>query len=157
MDGKDDEMLMKRKMSRKTEGKAGVNIRKRNKKQNKERLATWNVKTMLVAGKMEEIGKVLEEYNIGILALQEIRWKGEGKLDREKYTLFYGGEDKQGSNGTGFMVNKKFREKVIEFKKINGRISYIKIKNNMADITVITCTPRQKIRKKKKKTNFMNN
>jgi exonuclease III len=35
------------------------------------------------------------------------------------------------------MVNKKFRERIIEFYKINGRISYIKIKNNMANITIV--------------------
>lgn len=126
---------MKRHMNkRKTEQNKTV---KRNKKRYKAKLGTWNIRTMLTPGKIEEIGKEMQRYNVGILALQETRWKDEGIINRQKYSLLYAGEDKQGMNGTAFMLNNKFREKVMEFKKVNGRISYIRIKNNMANITIL--------------------
>lgn len=36
-----------------------------------------------------------------------------------------------------FLVDKKFRELVIEYKRINGRMSYLKVKSNIANITMI--------------------
>jgi exonuclease III len=36
-------------------------------------IATWNVRSMLEAGKMEEIADELKKYNIHITALQEVR------------------------------------------------------------------------------------
>lgn len=117
------------------------NINKKMKKKNKEktliRIGTWNIKTMLKAGKMEEVAKEMNKYKMEIIALQEIRWKEEGKIDKENYTMFYGGEPKQGRNGTGFMISKKFRDKVLKFKVINGRITYIRMKNKQANITLV--------------------
>jgi hypothetical protein len=43
---------------------------------------------MLVTGRMEEIAKEMEEYKIGVLALQETRWKGEGRIDKESTLCF---------------------------------------------------------------------
>lgn len=77
---------------------------------------------MLAMGKIEEIGREMKEYQIDVLALQEVRWKDEGRIDREEYTLFYGSENKQGRNGTGFMVSRRLRNSVME---LNGIDEYI--------------------------------
>ena len=37
-------------------------------------LGTWNVRTMLEAGKMQEIASELNKYRMDLVALQEIRW-----------------------------------------------------------------------------------
>lgn len=86
---------------------------------------------------MEEVSREMERYKIGILALQEVRWKNEGRIDKEKFSVLYAGEEKQGSNGTAFMINSKFRDKILEFRKINGRISYLRINNKIANISMI--------------------
>lgn len=111
--------------------------RKKNKENMNIRIGTWNVRTMLLTGRIEEIAKEMKQYKIKILALQEIRWEGEGRMDVDEYTLFYGGENKRGKNGTGFIVDKKIRERFIEFKRINGRISVLRMKNKIANITFI--------------------
>ena len=54
---------------------------------------------MLAAGMTEAVAKEMEEYKIevlALLALQEIRWKREGRIDTERYTIVYGGENKLG-------------------------------------------------------------
>ena len=101
------------------------------------RMGTWNIRTLMTVGKIEEIGKQMKEYKIEILALQETRWKGEGQIDRNNYTLLYGGEDKQGKRGTGFMISKTFKERILEYRRINGRISLLRLKNKPANLTLI--------------------
>jgi hypothetical protein len=41
-------------------------------------IGTWNVNTMLKAGKMQEIADQILGSQIQIVALQEIRWRGHG-------------------------------------------------------------------------------
>jgi len=40
-------------------------------------IGTWNVNTMLKAGKMQEIADQIVGSQIQIVARQEIRWRGE--------------------------------------------------------------------------------
>lgn len=41
---------------------------------------------------MEEIAKQTKEYNIEILTMPEVRWKDEGRIDKEEFTLYYRGK-----------------------------------------------------------------
>jgi endonuclease/exonuclease/phosphatase family metal-dependent hydrolase len=52
-------------------------------------IATWNIRSMLQAGKIVEIADELNEYNIQITALQEVRWPQDGWNKKERYTLLY--------------------------------------------------------------------
>lgn len=69
------------------------------------RFGTWNVCTMLQAGKMNIIAEELARYRFEIAALQEVRWKGQGQIDKKNYSFFYSGpEIRQGNHGVGFIV-----------------------------------------------------
>jgi len=47
----------------------------------------------------------IKNYNISILALQEIRWPGEGSLKKDDKTIFYSGNrDGKFENGVGLCV-----------------------------------------------------
>jgi hypothetical protein len=61
------------------------------------------------------------------VAVQEIRWQGTGKIDKPNYILYYGGtKEKKGQCGTGFIVNKKAKDKIIQFEVKNEQISKIR-------------------------------
>jgi hypothetical protein len=101
------------------------------------RLGTWNVRTMLPPGKMSETAREMRRYKIEILAIQETRWSGKGKIDKTNYTLYYAGEKKQGKNGTAFLVGGGIRNKIMQYEAVDGRISWIRIENKQANITII--------------------
>lgn len=57
---------------------------------------------MMQPGKMNEIAAELKKFELDMVALQEIRWKGF-IIRKRNYTLYYSGDsDKSGQTGTGF-------------------------------------------------------
>jgi len=62
-------------------------------------IATWNVRSMLQAGKMERNADDLKKYNITITALEEVRWPQDGWIKKKNYTVLYSGiETSKGQN-----------------------------------------------------------
>ena len=101
-------------------------------------LATWNVRTMLIPGKKLEISKEMMKYETDIIGLQEIQWQGQGRVDKLNYTLLYSGsEEKTGKLGTGFMMNKTMKGRLLDFEPHNNRICKIRLKWRFRNITVI--------------------
>lgn len=65
---------------------------------------------MQQAGKMQEVADVTLKYKYDILAIQEIRWQGQGRIDNKDFTLICIGADmKTGLFGTGFLINESVR------------------------------------------------
>jgi len=61
--------------------------------------------------------KELDSYKMDITAVQDIRWTGEGIKDKKNHnTLFYSCDRKHRMFGTGFIVNKKIKHLVTDFK-----------------------------------------
>lgn len=54
-------------------------------------LAAWNVKTLCRPGALRNVRKVAVKYSIGIAALQEMRWQGDGYFRSGNYVLIYSG------------------------------------------------------------------
>lgn len=102
-------------------------------------IGTWNVRTLLKEGKLEELKIVLKNYQMDITALQEIRWKGNDvrKDKKHQIDLYYSCGDKTGQLGCGFAIRGKTREKVIGWKPVNSRICTIRIKGIFNNYSLI--------------------
>lgn len=79
----------------------------------------------------------MKQYNIGILAVQEMRWKGEGIMASGDFTVFYKGGQSKNMFGTGFIVNNVCKELILNFNGINDRISYLRLKGKFFNTILI--------------------
>lgn len=128
------------KIENQKEIKQNVKSRNKNDKETKikskiSKIATWNIKTMLAPGKMMEVARELTKYGISIAALQEIRWGGQGEINKKDFKMLYSGEKKQGHKGTAFIIDKKL--KIMAFKPINGRLCYVRIEGKPLNLSII--------------------
>jgi hypothetical protein len=78
---------------------------------------------MLQIGKMNEIVEETLKHNINIPAVQEVRWKDSGKINKRNFTFFYSGLGRKREYGTGFIVDAKTKQSIIGFEPVNNRIS----------------------------------
>ena len=78
----------------------------------------------------------MNNMNLDILRISETRWKGSGKITKDKYTLIYsGGEDR--SNGVGVMIKNTIAKSIVGYWAISDRVLLVKIKGKPFDINII--------------------
>lgn len=123
------------------EERKGINTKKKKnrneRKRNEMRICTWNIQTMLRPGKINEIGHELQKYRIDVAALQEIRWKEKGIIEKKDFSLYYSGAKKQGQHGVGFVLMRGVRDKVLEYKPINERLAYIRLQAKPVNVSIL--------------------
>ncbi|PSN38555.1 hypothetical protein C0J52_14819 [Blattella germanica] len=99
-------------------------------------LGTWNVRTLYSSGALEILTRELDRTGLDIVALQEVRWPGEGSQESGKFTLYYGGATKP-EFGTGFLVRRSILSAIRDIKFVSDRISYIILKGKRHDFIIV--------------------
>ncbi|XP_039297373.1 craniofacial development protein 2-like [Nilaparvata lugens] len=88
---------------------------------------------------MMEVYNEMQKFNLDILALQEVRWKGSGRIDKKDFSLYYSGNpEKSGMYGTAFMINANLRKSVLGFEPISDRVCRIRIKGRFWNTSMIS-------------------
>ena len=97
---------------------------------------TWNVRTVNILGKLENLREEVEALNLDILGLSETRYIGEGTVNLEGYTYIYSGGS-QHEYGVGFMIKSSLEKYVLGHWPVSDRNIMIKLKAKPFDITMI--------------------
>lgn len=83
----------------------------RTKKKEKKvfRVATWNARSLLEAGKVHNVVQEMKRLQIDILGVSEHRWPDSGRCNWEDAKMYYSGPNKQGKNGVAIIVRNSFK------------------------------------------------
>ena len=100
------------------------------KTQNKSELniGTWNVHSLYTARALKMLINWLSVYIMDIVALHEIWWTGSGILEKRDCTLFYSCDNEDRILGAGFIVSKRIKYLIINFKPIKSRIYILRMR-----------------------------
>ncbi|GFN91316.1 reverse transcriptase [Plakobranchus ocellatus] len=91
------------------------------------KIATWNVRTMLQKGKLDNIKLEMERMKIDILGLSEVRWQGAGVITSGNYKIFYSGGTTH-ERGVGIILDKEIGKAVKGYWTLSDRIILLKFK-----------------------------
>jgi hypothetical protein len=72
------------------------------------RIGTWNVLILYRGGALKQLEKVLQDYKVDIIALREIRWLGQGVLEKRNCrncSVYYCCQKSKHEFGCGFIIN----------------------------------------------------
>jgi hypothetical protein len=118
---------------------------------------TWNVRTLFKSGAVQCLVEEIEKYKLGVVALQEIRWDGNGTIKIQDITIFYGECNKHRQFGTGFAIHKNLVLSVRELKSINPRISVLTIEALHFNISFVNGHAPTEERPQEEKDEFYDN
>lgn len=122
-----------------------ANTTKKNTEKTKKRtkIGQWNVRTLNQEGKLAQVIKEMERYQIDILGVSETRWKGSGEITTiDKHCFLYSGlkgEDDIHEYGVGIILSARFRNALIEWQPISERIITARVKAQNQGVTVVQC------------------
>jgi hypothetical protein len=85
----------------------------------------WDVLSLYQAGALNMLLDQISNYRERIVALQKMRWTGEGILEKYKGTISYSCDEKKHFLGTGFIIRKNLKHLVIGF---SPRLATLRVK-----------------------------
>ena len=99
-------------------------------------LGTWNVRTLLQAGKLDNLIQEMEEIGMDVIGIAETRWTGSDKIVKDNYTFIYsGGQEHQ--HGVGILMKNRIAKALMGFLPVNERIIMCKIQARPFNIVII--------------------
>jgi exonuclease III len=83
---------------------------------------TWNVRTLCKTGSLKSLLHQIQQYQLNVTAIQEIRLLGKGIFDTRSHTVLYSGKEKGAHEaGVAFIVDKTIKRNILKFDPVNER------------------------------------
>ena len=102
----------------------------------KWRFATCNVGSM--TGRGRELVEEVWRRNIDVMCVQETKWRGNAAREfGEGYKIIYSGESNK-RNRMGIILSRKWKDNVVDLKRVSDRLMGIKLKGGQEMIMIIS-------------------
>jgi len=100
------------------------------------RVGTWNARTMLKRGKLENVKLEMKRMRMNILGISEVRWKGVGDFMSDDMRVIYaGGEESQ--RGVAVILDHETAKRVVKVIQHSDRLIMVKVEAEPVDIVII--------------------
>lgn len=107
-----------------------------NKRNPYKKIGTWNARTMLQTGKLENVKIEMDRQNIEVLGLSETRWGGNGDFTSDQYRIIHSGKQ-SGKAGVAVVLNNKWAQSVIGQATISDRLIMVKLRSYPNDTIIL--------------------
>ena len=107
----------------------------------KMRVGCWNVQTLYQTGRMPQLVKEFDNYNLDILGVSEVRWTGTGKrrLASGHTVVFSGRSDDQHSEGVALLLNRQTEKALLGWKPFGSRLLKARFHSKYTKLSVLVC------------------
>ncbi|GFO05072.1 craniofacial development protein 2-like protein [Plakobranchus ocellatus] len=99
-------------------------------------IATWNIRTPLQKGKLENIKQEMERMKLNILGLSEVRWKGAGKITSGGHEIIYS-DGTESEKGVGIIVEQTLTKAIKGYWALSDRVLLVKIVGKPVNLNII--------------------
>ncbi|XP_055377940.1 craniofacial development protein 2-like [Condylostylus longicornis] len=108
-------------------------------KNKKLAVATWNVRSLAMPGKLENLEKEKKRLNLDIIGISETNMIGNDERETEENYLFYSGPDANHPkrNGVGFLISKHLKGHVNCIIPKSDRVIFMQLKTKKGNINFI--------------------
>ena len=89
-------------------------------------MATWNVRTLLQAGKLDNAYQEMNRFNISILGMSEIRRPGAGENEYNQAKFVFSGSD-GGEKGVGVLLSPDTANYLEGYWPVSDRVLLVKV------------------------------
>ena len=93
---------------------------------------------MFQTGKLAQVTREFERYQMSILALGEVRWTGSGRINSGATTFLYSGPTEEHQRSVGLMLSKEAAMAMIGWDPVNERIITARFQSRHAKTTVVS-------------------
>jgi len=100
------------------------------------RIATWNVRTLLQKGKLDNVIAEMTRMDISILGLAEMRWNDSGQFCKDGHSIIYSGNNNH-TKGVGIIVRKDISKNILGYRAFSDRVLLVKLKNLHRNLCII--------------------
>ncbi|KAG8224318.1 hypothetical protein J437_LFUL007260 [Ladona fulva] len=93
------------------------------------KVATWNVRSLFIAGKLDNVDIEMKRLKIVILGIRDVQWPGVGKCNTENGVIYYSGSNNSThryavaimiSKNINKAVTNRFRNAILSAKTYSG-------------------------------------
>ena len=101
-------------------------------------VGTWNVRTLMPAGKHEQLTHAMSRYHWNIVGLCEMCWKNFGEMSTDDgYKVYFNGEEGKHEYGVGFLMHKEAVDAVLGCQPVSSRLISIRLRAAPFNIIII--------------------
>lgn len=102
------------------------------------KVATWNVRSLFVSGKLDNLVLEMERLKINMLGVSDVQWTGSGKCPTKNGTMYFSGNNNPNHRyGVAIIVDKVIDKSVIGFTPLSDRVMMLKLQASPTAVNVI--------------------